>query len=122
MDSLTITIDPDRERTRLLMMHGTNEILRALLPPPTQAHPRAAATLLEGLALWYQHPLSVVLCVDDTSNSSALHLCDTLGFGERTLHYHVGIAVKDRPRRRHRIGGPGDFRELRRFAAMEVIR
>jgi len=26
--------------------------------------------------------LSVVLCVDDTSNSSALHLCDTLGFGE----------------------------------------
>jgi hypothetical protein len=122
MDTLTVTIAPERDRTRLLMMHGTNEILRALLPPPTEAHHRAAATLLEGLALWYQRPLSVVLCVDDTSNSYALDLCDALDFGKRTLHYDVGIAVKDRPRRRHRLGGLGDFRELRRFAAVEVIR
>jgi hypothetical protein len=121
-ETITATIAPDHNQTRLLILQGTNELLRARLAPPTQTHPRAAATLLEGLALWYQCPLSVVLCVDDTLNSSSLGLCDALGFGRRTLHYEVGIAVRDRRRTPHRIGGLGDFRELRRFAAGEVIR
>jgi hypothetical protein len=123
METITVTIAPERTRTRLLMMQGSNEILRAILGPPSQAHPRAAATLLEGLSLWYQRPLSVVLCVDDSSDSCALELCDGLGFGRRTLHYEVGIAVLERPRRRAaRLGGLGDFRELRNFRADEVVR
>lgn len=85
-------------------------------------HPRAAATLLEGLSLWYQRPLSVVLCVDDELNSSALGLCDALGYGQRSLHYEVGIAVTDRIPKRNRIIGLGDFRALQRIASGEVIR
>jgi hypothetical protein len=121
-ETITVTIAPDHNQTRLLIQEGTAEILRARLAPPTQSHPRAASTLLEGLALWYQRPLSVVLCVDDTLNSPSLDLCDALGFGRRTLHYDVGIAVRDRRPSRHRIGGLGDFRELRRFAVGEVLR
>lgn len=122
MDTITLTIAPDRNETRLLLTCGPHEALRAILSPATMTHPRAAATLLEGLSLWYQRPLSVVLCVDDESNSSALGLCDALGFGHRSLHYEVGIAVTDRIPKRSRLGGIGDFRALRRMAMGEVIR
>lgn len=122
METITMTIAPERERTRLLMTCGPQELLRAILGPPSLAHPRAAATLLEGLSLWYQRPLSVVLCVDSSSDSSGLGLCDGLGFGQRAVHYEVGIAVREPRRRNVRLGGVGDFRELRRFAAGEVFR
>jgi hypothetical protein len=122
MDTITLTIAPTRNQTRILMTCGPHETLRAILSPATLTHPRAAVTLLEGLSLWYQRPLSVVLCVDDESNSSALGLCDALGFGQRSLHYEVGIAVMDRIPKRDRIGGLGDFRALQRIAAVEVIR
>lgn len=101
------------------MRRGPQEIMRAILGPSKETHPRAAATLIEGLSLWYQRPLRVVLCVDDTLNSSALNLCDALGFGQRAIHYEIGIAVRDRQPKRNRIGGVGDFRALRHF---EVLR
>lgn len=83
--------------------------------PAGAAHPRAAATFLEGLALWHQRPLSVVLCADDSDDGSAMGLYDALGYGVRTLHYEVGVAVRGaRPRRT--LGGLGDFRDLRQFA------
>jgi hypothetical protein len=74
--------------------------------------------MLEGLALWYQCPLSVVLCVDETDPSSASDLYDGLGLGldlsASRLHYEVGVAVHRRPvRRRERLIGLGDFRDLR---------
>ena len=122
MDTFTLTIAPERERTRMLMMCGPHEVLRASLGSPMETHPRAASTLLEGLSLWYQRPLSVVLCVDTLSTSCGLDLCDALGFGRRTLHYEVGIAVREQRRRATRLGGPGNFHELRRFAVGEVIR
>lgn len=122
MDTITLTIAPNRNETRVLMTCGPDEALRAILSPATMTHPRAAATLLEGLSLWYQRPLNVVLCVDDESNSSALGLCDALGFGHRSLYYEVGIVVTDRIPKRNRIGGLGDFRALQRMATGEVIR
>jgi hypothetical protein len=122
METITLTIAPERDRTRMLMMCGPHEVLRAVLAPPAETHPRAAATLLEGLSLWYQRPLSVVLCVDSQSGSCGLDLCDALGFGRRTLHYEVGLAIRDQRRRAMRLGGPGNFQELRRFSVGEVIR
>jgi hypothetical protein len=87
------------------------------------AHPRAAATLLEGIALWHQRPLSVVLSADASDDGSALGLCDALGFG-RTLHYEVAVAMTEgRGRRRRRdLRGLGDFRDLRQLALWEVTR
>jgi len=102
--------------TRLLMTQDDDEILKAILPPPLHAHPRAAATLLEGLSLWLQRPLSVVLCADEPVASSGLGLCDGLGVGRRTLHYEVAVVAGLPLRRRgRRIGGVGDFRELRQL-------
>jgi hypothetical protein len=122
-DTITVTIAPERERVRMLATTPTHDVLKAILGPPASAHPRAAATLLEGLALWYQTPLCVVLSADDADGGSALGLCDALGFG-RTLHYEVGLAFAARRarRRRRELRGLGDFRDLRQLAFAEVSR
>lgn len=117
-ESITVTIAPELVQTRLLVVSNGQDLVKAVLPPSYAAHPRAAATLLEGLALWHQRRLSVVLYVDEPERSScALSLCDALGHGERNVHYEVGVAVREHRRRRagHRIAGVGDFRDLRQL-------
>ena len=66
--------------------------------------------MLEGLSLWLQRPLSVVLCADAEETSSALGLCDGFGIGRETLHYEVEVVD---PRRRR---GLGSFRDLRQLS------
>lgn len=106
-----LVVKPWMETTRLLLTNYEDEVLRAALPQ-TPAHPQAAPTLLEGLALWMGRPLSVVLCAADPDVSSALNLCDGFGFGNETLHYEVEV-VED-PRRPPRgLGAFGDLRQLR---------
>jgi hypothetical protein len=78
-------------------------------------HRRAASTLLEGLSLWHQRKLSVVLYADALDDGCAMGLCDALGFGEETVHYQVSVAVNDR-RRRRLLGGLGNFRDLRQLS------
>jgi hypothetical protein len=116
MDRITVTLAPERGRVRMLAMSSAGEMLRAVLGPAATTHPRAAATLLEGLALWHQQPLSVVLCVDDPDDGCAMGLYDALGLGVRALHYDVGIAMRGRRPKRARAGGLGDFRDLRQLA------
>lgn len=101
---------PSSEATRLLLAWGETELLRATLPPPGAQHASAAPTLLEGLSLWLQRPLSVVLCADAEETSSALGLCDGFGIGRETLHYDVEVVDPRRPRR-----GLGSFRDLRQL-------
>jgi hypothetical protein len=101
---------PSRETTRLYLTFGNREMLRAALPTPGAAHPRAAATLLEGLSLWLQRPLSIVLCADDEETSCELGLCDGLGFGRQTVHYEVEVFDRRRP-----LQGLGTFRDLRQL-------
>lgn len=118
-DSITVTIAPEPERVRVLATTPTQDVLQAILGPIRAAHPRAAATLLEGLALWHQRPLSVVLSADNADDGCALGLCDALGFG-KTLHYEVGLAFPDRDargrRRRRDRHGFGNFRDMRDLA------
>jgi hypothetical protein len=122
-DRIMVTIAPEPDRVRLLATTPTHDVLKAVLGPVRTAHPRAAATLLEGISLWHQRPLSVVLSADVLDDGSALGLCDALGFG-RTLHYEVAVAMTDRRgRRRGRdLRGLGDFRDLRQLALWEVTR
>ena len=122
-DIITVTIAPETDRVRILASTPTHDVLKAVLGPSRRAHPRAAATLLEGLALWHQRPLSVVLSADDADDGCALGLCDALGFG-RSLHYEVGLAFMGdrRARRRRGLRGLGDFRDLRQLSLMEVAR
>jgi hypothetical protein len=111
-----LLIKPTTEATRLLLTHGEDEILRAALPPATQLHSRAAPTLLEALALWYQRPVCAVVCASDLELSSGLSLCDGFGFGARTVHYEVEVVDLTRLRRR----GMGSFRDLRQLALRGV--
>lgn len=125
MNPMVVTIAPEIDRTRILMMSEGRDVLKAVLGPAIRAHSKAASTLLEGLALWHQTSLSVVLCADEQDRSNGLYLCDALDFGRKTLHYEVGVAVADRPgRRRDRrvLGGLGHFRDLRQLAFWEAQR
>jgi hypothetical protein len=109
-----LVVKPWPEVTRLLMTDYDNEVLRAALPR-RPAHPRAAPTLCQGLALWLGRPLSVVLCAADLDASSALGLCDGFGVGQETVHYEVEVVD---PARRPR--GLGPFRDLRQIASRGV--
>jgi len=116
MNPTTITILPDPSQTRVLATTDGHEVLKAVLPPVESAHPEAARTLLEGLALWQQRRLCVVLFADEQdTGSSALGLLDALGFGEQRLHFEVAVVPRTHRTPCRRIGGLGDFRELRRL-------
>ncbi len=118
MDRITVTMRPQARETRLLMMAGRHEVMRAILGPATSSHPRAAATLLEGLSLWHQRALSVVVCVGDEGTSAATRatgVLDDLLLGQRSVHYDVEVAYPARPRRGRRIQGFGDFADLRQL-------
>jgi hypothetical protein len=121
MDRIIVTMEARVDQTRVLMMEGRNEMMRAVLGPSRGTHPRAAATLLEGLALWHQQALSVVLSADVEGCSSALRLCDSLGIGERNVHYEVEIALREHRRRAQRLGGLGSFRDLRQLCLEGVM-
>lgn len=120
MNRLTVTLDPRGEETRLLMMEGRDERMRAVLGPATRTHPRAAETLLEGLALWHQQALSVVLCADVGGDMSPLRLEDALGFGVRNVHFEVEVALGQRGRRPRRLSGLGNFGDLRQLCLLGV--
>jgi len=119
MQKITVVLAPEPTRARILVRRGEQDMMKAVLGPVGRAHATAARTLLEGLALWHQQPLDVVLCVDDLFDGHALGLCDALGFGERNVHYEVGLAQL--PRRRRTIAGVGDFADLRRLELGEVL-
>lgn len=104
-------VKPTRETTRLYLTLGGRELLRAVLPPPSPGlHPRSAPTVLEGLALWLQRPLSVVLCAVDEDSSFALGLSDGFGFGRASEHYDVEVVNPTQ-----RVRGLGSFADLRRL-------
>ena len=122
MPPVTITILPEASQTRILTTLDGRESLKAVLPPLQAAHPAAVRTLLEGLALWYQQRLCVVLCADEWDTGSfTLGLADALGFAEPCLHFAVAVLPRGRRLPLHRIPGLGDFRELRRLTA-EALR
>ena len=117
--NLVLSLRPSETATRLLMTCDGDEVLKAILTPPTTAHPRAAPTLLEGLALFYQQRLSVVLSVDEADASCVLGLSDGLGLARSTLHYQVEVC--EQVRRGRRLGGLGTFRDLRQLCMRGVL-
>lgn len=112
---ITVVMAPARESTRLLGMCGPDEILRAKLGPAAHVHRWAASTLLEGLALWYQEPLRVVLCAESEAIASPLMLTDGLGLGDRTLHFEVEVVDRRPLPHAQRLRGIADFADLRPF-------
>jgi len=110
MDRLKVTIKPNALATRLLVTFGEDDVLKAVLPPPTHVHPRAAETLLEAISLWFARPLFAVLVADAQGTSSALGLCDGFGTGRKTMYFEV--EVYDPSRRRRALGSFADLHQL----------
>jgi hypothetical protein len=113
-----VLIAPSTTRTRVLVTEGPDELLRAVLPSPSQLqYERAVITFLESLALWLNAKLHVVLSVDAKEAGCCLGLTDELGVGVRSLFFDV--EVRDRQVRRRRAGrrirGIGDFVDLRQL-------
>lgn len=117
MESYKVVLSPSAKWTRVLVTHGPDELMRAILPPPSQVrHERAVATFLEGLALWLDTTLPVVLSVDAREASFCLGLTDEMGLGVRSLFYRVEVSERGgRQRRGTRIRGVGDFVDLRQL-------
>lgn len=110
MTRLVVTLKANRETTRILATVGEQDVLRAVLPSPTLAHPRAAATLLDALSMRFQHPLFAVVCADAAGYSSALNLYDVFGFGLKTSFFEV--EVYDPARRQRSLGSFADLHQL----------
>src|SRR3954453_5501191 len=73
----TVVTVPSATRTRVLLSHGSDELLRAILPPPSAIrYQEAALALLQGLSLWLDEKLHVVLSVDEREAGSCLGLTD----------------------------------------------
>lgn len=117
-----VRLSAEPTQTRVLITQGSRDIGKAILPPSGSAHPRATATLLEGLSLYMNQRLCVVLSVDEWSTSSeSLGILDAFGHGERSVFYEVAVAARlSRASRRKssrvmRLPG-GDFRDLRQLS------
>ncbi len=117
-----VRLSAEATRTRVLITQGPTDIGKVVLPASTSAHPRATSTLLEGLSLFLNQRLCVVLCVDEYSAScGSLGLLDALGYGERSVFYEVGVAARVSRAERRRaervlhLPGVADFRDLRQL-------
>lgn len=120
----TVAIMPSATKTRVLVSEGPDELLRAILPPPTAMHhEQAAIRLLEGLALWLDAKLHVVLCVDAKDAGFCLGLTDEMGIGACSVYFDVEVRSRRvrRRRRGQRIRGLGDFADLRQLWLTRLI-
>jgi len=113
MDSPSLLLWPSARQTRPWLTHGPQEKPRAVLPPLTHLrHGRAVTTVLEGLALWMDSPLRVVLCANATAVSYWLGLTDARGVGMRGLYYDVRVVAPRDKRLAAEVHGLGDFEDL----------
>ena len=116
MSRYKVLLSSSSSRTRLLLLDGQDELMRAVLPPGHLLRQRrAAGTLLEGLSLWLDTQLPVALSADEVDSSFYLDLVDEFGRPSRSVFFDVHL-VEQVPRRRpRRLTGVGDFSDLRQL-------
>jgi hypothetical protein len=112
MDELVMTIAATAHETRVLLMHGPDEVMKARLRAvATPAHRFAGPMLCESMALWHDQRVRAVVSAESEEVLFALGLCDGLGIARATLHYVVQPLFTDEPPRRgQRLAGLGNFR------------
>ncbi len=86
MSRYKVLLSSSSSRTRLLLLDGQDELMRAVLPPARLLRQRrAVGTILEGLSLWLDTQLSVALSADDMDTSYCLDLVDDFGSPARSV-------------------------------------
>jgi len=116
MHRYTVMLSTSMSRTRLLLLDGQDELMRAALPPGHLLRQRRAArSLLEGISLWLDAQVSVVLSADEAEPSYYLDLVDELGVPTRSVYFEVRLVERGR-RRPRRLRGVCDFSDLRQLS------
>lgn len=117
MKSHRLVLKSSPTDTRVLMVDGPDERLRAVLPALSPSmHGRSVQLFLESLALWTDSKLLVAVSADGLGNSYSLGLTDGLGMGVRSVFYDVDVVEPKRRRPRPvRLHGAGDFRDVRQL-------
>jgi hypothetical protein len=117
MEPYTLLMMPSKQHTRLMLLRGSQELLRAVLPPLTHVRqPRAVGTLLEALALWADSRVRVVLCANATAHTYWLGLTDARGCGARSVFYEVQVVAPRDKRRATQVHAFGDFEDVRQLS------
>lgn len=116
MAPYTLTLSLSQTRSRLLLQEGPDEILKAYLPGcHSMRHPKALLNWLEGLALWLNQPLLVVVSAIDLDAISFLGLTDDFGNPCKNLFFTVRVVEKVERRPGKRVKGIGNFTDLRQL-------
>jgi hypothetical protein len=117
MEPYTVLMMPSRQHTRLRVLQGASEQLRAVLPPLTHVRqPRAVLALLEALALWTDSRVRVVLCASATASTYWLGLTDARGCGARSVFYEVQVVAPREKRRSSQVHAFGDFEDMQQLS------
>jgi hypothetical protein len=116
MAPYTLTLSLSQTRSRLLLQEGPDEILKAYLPGcHSMQHPKALLNWLEGLALWLNQPLLVVVSAIDLDALSFLGLTDDFGIPCKNLFFTVRVVEKAERHLGKRVKGIGNFTDLRQL-------
>lgn len=112
-----VTLVSSATKTRVLVMQGRDELLRAELPPLSAVmHEAAVKRLLEGLSLWLDQRVCVALSAPERdSDLFRLDLVDELGAGSRSVFYAVETIPPGALHHPRRLRGVGEFGELRQL-------
>jgi hypothetical protein len=123
MESIWMGIAPGKTTTRVVALESPSDaILKAQLRKEP-AHPRALATLLEAIALWQGQPVRAALCADASGLSCASTIYrEAFMVDGGALYSLVWVPGSAPRRRRHRLEGLGNFRDLERLVVQEVAR
>jgi hypothetical protein len=119
MSQFKVMLSSSASRTRLLLLDGQDELMRAVLPPGHLVRQRrAASTLLEGISLWFDTQLPVVLSADEAEASYYLNLVDDLGQPARSVYFDVQLVERRARRRPKRLGGVCEVTDLRQLSLL----
>jgi hypothetical protein len=117
MEPSTVLMMPWRQHTRLRVLQGASEQLRAVVPPLTHVRqPRAVTTRWEALALWTDTRVRVVLCASATASTYGLGLTDARGRGARSVFYQVQEVAPQDKRRAAQVHAFGDFEDMQQLS------
>jgi len=121
--SLWVTIDSRCDETRVLATAGPKATALKARLSATVHHPRAVPALLESLAMWEGMPIRAAVVVGGSDDSSATRLkLDFLTDVSGTPLYKLEFVDGHRRRHEDRLGGMGEFHDLRQLSLFEVAR
>ncbi len=89
---------PSAEQTRVMVVSGTEILLKARLSPGP-SHPRAVQWLMEAIALWEGAPVRGVISAADGGATYAKHFWDAVGMDFGGALYslrHAGCEARER--------------------------